>query len=213
MFVVGRERLTGRLFPPSIASNELRVVEGRPTYVYSASPRLQLPQFLVDEAIVEAERIPPLVEEMVKAEKPLVEIVRGFVGAELPDLWTMCMERRLLELVHTCPSLCFEECPPGRLAPFAAALTSTLRRLVHEALPLRDLYARLGDRITKKLERNDSCAAGLMSLELDRVELLAAGHLANGRPIAAWIDEYPELETLYLYLGYLLLETDLFRIV
>jgi serine/threonine protein kinase len=215
IFDVGQRRLTGRLMastgPIDQLRTELHIKDGRPCYVYSESLRLQLPQFLIDESVVDAARMPAMMHTVLQTGKTLISVVQANCASDRGDLWAACMQRRLLEFTQAEALHGFDASLPVEIDPFDGLLPKLLPQLVHQALSLRDLRSRLGDRLTAPTERTDRFSVELASLSLDKVELVAAMQLASGTPIAQWIEDTSELETLYLYLGYVLLETGLLR--
>jgi hypothetical protein len=211
MFDVSVRRLTGRLKASSREHDgriELHVQEGRPSYVYCDAPRLQLPQFLIDESIVDPARMPRMMRTVVETGANLITVLQSTLSMPAPDVWKGFMQRRLLQFTQATTITGFDQ-GIERKEPFDGLLAKLLPHLVHQALSPRELRARLGDRIHARLATTQRCATDLASLGLDKAELVAATVLAGGSAITDLIEDSPDLETLYLYLGYVMLETGL----
>ncbi|MEL6183790.1 MAG: serine/threonine-protein kinase [Myxococcota bacterium] len=195
----------------SSARFDIHVNGGRPTFVFTNEPRLQLPNLLVAKGVVDEHRIPAYIREVVDKAMPLEEVVRHNVKFDVASYRSAVMKERLRHLLRW---------PEGELAfvigarpvsrqAFATSLLTLLPDLVYRTLSaqrLEEELRKLGDRpVARILEGRRT----LDAMDLTRSQRGVAERLLTAPSLSEVLPASGRVRKAYTTMAYVLSEIGL----
>ena len=161
----GRGRVSGRLVfvHESFGHGdrlEVHLVNGRPTFVYSSDPSLQIPELMVEKGLLPRDRLEGAVHQCLREERSLEATIADEVGIEVGPWRNALMKQRLGRLLRWTAGrfMLDEQTLPAATRPFAESLLSACKELAYRALPEDQLRLQLAPFLGHPPRNGASCS-------------------------------------------------------
>jgi len=212
----GRDRVSGRLiFVREAVGHEERlevhVVNGRPTFVYSSDPALQIPELLADRGLLPRDRLEEAVHQCLLQERSLEVIIADEVGVELGQWRNALMKQRLSRLLQWTSGrfMLDEQTLPGATRAFAESLLGVSKELAYRVLSEDQLRIQLAPFLAHPPRPTEHLRAGLVDLRLTQAQAQLLHRLFKARRLGDGVDAEPQNARMALAILYVLVEADL----
>jgi serine/threonine-protein kinase len=210
-----RDRATGRLIMSNESGGrkthrELHLVDGRPTFAYSSSLKLQTPEYLIASRLITEDQIPELVRLSLIEQRPIEEIAAQLKSIDIRQLRGGLMLERLGDVFSwTSGQLIFDTAPLESRPPMEETLLALLPALVERAVGVPRLRNLLAQHLDKPLVRSKRFARGTRDMLLSPEALRTVQRLGSGEPLISLIRDEPYLERVHLVTAYAFIESEL----
>lgn len=192
---------------------EVHIDEGRPTYVFTNKPVLQLPNLLIDKHLVDESRLPIYIQTVLKTAITLEEAVRKDVQFDIAEYRGAVMKERLRHLLKWRDGrFAFDaNRQPASHQPFAPSLLSLLPDLVYRTLSEAQLEQELSDLREAPIMQVNKVTERLKDMGLTRSQLGVAERLLAASKLEDVLPPSGQIRKAYTTMAYVLRETGLLQ--
>ncbi|MBX2812736.1 MAG: protein kinase [Myxococcales bacterium] len=192
---------------------EIHVDEGRPTFVFTNEPHLQLPNLLISKGLLVEERLPLYIQTVLQTAITLEQAVRQDVQFDVNEYRNAVMKERLRHLLRWRQGFfAFDEnSRPARHRPFAPSLLALLPDLVYRTLSDEDLEREFASMKHLPGTRALEATERLQDMGLTRSQRGVAERLLAANRLDDVIPSKGDKRKAYTTMAYVLRETGLLQ--
>lgn len=190
------------------AAFEIHLAKGRPTFVGTNEPRLQLPNLLITKGIIREDRLPGYMRKVMAEATPLEEAVSRELNLDVTQYRSAIMKERLRTLVVAGRGryALDTSAEPASQSAFAPTLLSLLPDLVYKAFSDEALEQELAAVMNRPLRRAPDAFDRLPNLGLTRSQRSVAERIAAAHRLSAVLPANGRVRKAYTTMAYVLRE-------
>jgi hypothetical protein len=214
-----RRAATGRMMfqvesGPRQARFEIHLDEGKPTFVFTNEPHLQLPDLLIAKGLLSEDRLPTYIRAVLSRATTLEEAVSRDAPFDVAQYRAAAMKERLRHLVRW-PGGAFaldDSARPASHMAFAVSLLSLLPDLVYRTLSSQYLEATIRPLLEARPRRAPNANVRLAAMGLTRSQRGVAERILSCARLADVLPADGRVRKAYTTMAYVLREAGLFEI-
>lgn len=215
---VSQRRATGRLAfnlwkGRRRARFDIDLDEGRPTFVLTNEPHLQLPNLLVVKGVIPEDKLALHIRTVLAEATTLEDAVSRNAKFDVAQYRAAVMKERLRHLLRW-PEGAFAFDPgarPSSRTPFAVSLLALLPDLVYRTLSAEQLERELEDLLDRPFVRAADAGARLADMGLTRSQRGVAERLLTSSTLRRVLPAEGRIRKAYTTMAYVLREAGLFE--
>ncbi|MEM1025708.1 MAG: serine/threonine-protein kinase [Myxococcota bacterium] len=214
----GRQRSSGRLvfWRESFGHDErleVHLVNGRPSFVYSSDPSLQIPELLSEKGLLPRDRVDAAVYQCLQEGRALEAIISAEVGVDLSQWRNALMKQRMGRLLQwNAGRFMFDDQNlPSATRPFAESVLGVTKELAYRVLPEEHLRVQLAPFLAHPPQPTDHLRAGLVDLRLTQAQAQLLHRIFRARSLGDGMKAEPQNARMAAALLYVLAEADLLQ--
>ena len=190
---------------------DIHVDEGRPTFVFTNEPHLQLPNLLIVKGILAEDKLPQYIGTVLRTAKTLEEAVRNHVQFDVAEYRGAVMKERLRHLLGWRNGrFAFDEsAQPASRRPFAPSLLALLPDLVYRTLSTEELEQELKRIQGQPFTRAPEASERLQEMGLTRSQRGVAERILAAADLSEVIPSNGRVRKAYTTMAYVLREMGL----